>query len=78
MIAAPGGDMASGRLRGGPGSARVAAVMKQGLVEWALVTAFLVLAAAGATALFGDEIRGAFGVGPAPAAMPRAAAGAAR
>jgi hypothetical protein len=55
--------------------------MRQGLVEWALVTAFLALAAAGAAHLFGDEIRGAFGVHrpspprvePAPAApAPRA------
>ncbi len=45
--------------------------MRQGLVEWALVTAFLALAAAGAVALFGDEIRGALGVRPhAPAAAP--------
>ncbi len=43
--------------------------MKQGLVEYALVTAFLALAAAGAIALFGDELRGALGLRP-PAAAP--------
>ncbi len=36
--------------------------MKQGVTEWALVTAFLALAAAGAVAIFGDEIRAALGV----------------
>lgn len=41
---------------------------KQGWVEWALVTAFLALAAAGAVAVFGDEIRDALGVRPAPRA----------
>ncbi len=45
--------------------------MKQGVTEWALVTAFLALAAAGAVAIFGDEIRDALGVRPAA----RAAAG---
>lgn len=40
-------------------------------MEYALVTAFLVLAAAGAIALFGDEIRGALGIRP-PAASPAA------
>ena len=35
--------------------------MKQGLLEWALVTAFLAVAAAGAVHLWGDEIRVAFG-----------------
>ncbi len=46
--------------------------MKAGLVEYALVTGFLVLAAAGAIAIFGDEIRVAFGVRSAspPAAAP--------
>jgi len=51
--------------------------VKRGLVEYALVTAFLALAAAGAVALFGDEIRAALGVGAPPtrpaAAAPRAA-----
>ncbi len=51
--------------------------MKQGLVEYALVTAFLALAAAGAIALFGDEIRGALGIrsstAPAAAPAPRSA-----
>jgi hypothetical protein len=46
--------------------------MKQGLVEYALVTAFLALVAAGALAVFGDEIRGALGLRttPAPASAP--------
>ena len=46
--------------------------MRQGLVEYALVTAFLALAAAGAIAIFGDEIRGALGLRapPAPASAP--------
>jgi hypothetical protein len=46
--------------------------MKQGLVEWALVTAFLALVAVGAIAVFGDEIRGALGLrtAPAPASAP--------
>lgn len=47
--------------------------MKQGLTEYAIVTAFLALAVAGALALFGDEIRTALGVGP-PAPRPGAAA----
>jgi cytochrome c oxidase subunit IV len=60
---------------------------KQGWVEWALVTAFLALAAAGAVAVFGDQIREALGVRPAtrapaarapatgaPASAPRAPA----
>jgi hypothetical protein len=46
--------------------------MKQGLVEYALVTAFLALAAAGAFALFGDELRGALGLRPPAAAAPAA------
>ncbi len=48
--------------------------MKQGVTEWALVTAFLALAAAGAVAIFGDEIRAALGVRPSAAApSPRTA-----
>jgi hypothetical protein len=51
--------------------------VKHGVTEWALVTAFLALAAAGAIAVFGDEIREALGVRPparppAPRAAPRA------
>jgi len=34
---------------------------RQGLVELLLVTGFLVVAAAGAVALFGEELRQAFG-----------------
>ena len=42
---------------------------RQGLVELLLVTAFLALAAAGAVALFGDELRQALGrPGPTAAA----------
>jgi hypothetical protein len=43
--------------------------MRQGLVEWAFVTAFAALAATGAIAVFGDELRAALGLGPAPAAV---------
>ena len=35
---------------------------KGGLLEYALVTAFLALALVGALILFGDEIRGALGL----------------
>ncbi len=52
--------------------------MKSGLVEYALITGFLVLAAVGAIAIFGDEIRSALGVRPpgppAASAAPRASA----
>jgi hypothetical protein len=41
---------------------------KEGLTEYALLVGFLALAAAGAVALFGDEIRGALGLPPARAA----------
>jgi len=51
--------------------------MRQGLTEYALVTAFLALAALGAIAIFGDEIRGALGLRP-PSAPPSAAAPAPR
>lgn len=53
--------------------------MRQGLVEYALVTAFLALAAAGAIAVFGDEIRGALGLRPEanpPSAVAPARSGA--
>ena len=42
--------------------------MRQGLVEWVLVTAFLALAAAGAVAIFGDELRATLGL-QAPSAI---------
>jgi hypothetical protein len=42
--------------------------MRQGLAEWAVVTALLVLAAAGASVLWRDPIRAAFGVRPPAAA----------
>jgi hypothetical protein len=35
---------------------------RQGLVEYLLVTGFLLVAAAGAVAIFGDELRDVFGV----------------
>ena len=50
---------------------------RQGLVELLLVTGFLVVAAAGAVALFGDELRATFGrpaPGPAGAAATPASA----
>jgi hypothetical protein len=37
--------------------------VRHGLVEWAVVTAFLVLAAVAVSATHGDRIRGVFGVG---------------
>jgi len=44
------------RLKQGRGPSR------EGVREYVLVTAFLVLAAAGAVILFGDELRGALGL----------------
>ena len=44
------------------------------MTEWALVTAFLAVAAAGAIAIFGDEIRAALGVRPVPRAPAAARA----
>ena len=61
-----------------PGSAPRSAAhpSRQGLVELLLVTGFLVVAAAGAVALFGDELRQTFGGrGAAPASSPGPAAG---
>jgi hypothetical protein len=55
-----------------PAPARPTRPSRQGLVELLLVTGFLALAAAGAVALFGDELRQAFGVGP-PATGPASA-----
>jgi hypothetical protein len=46
--------------------------MKRGLLEYALVTGFLALAAVGAIAVFGDEIRAALGLGPGPSRPPAA------
>ncbi len=40
---------------------------RQGLTELVLLAAFLALAAAGAIAVFGGEIRAAFGQAPSPA-----------
>jgi hypothetical protein len=42
----------------------------EGLREYALVTAFLALAVAGALILFGDELRGALGLGRHAAPPP--------
>lgn len=53
-----------------PAPAHPARPSRQGLVELLLVTGFLALAAAGAAALFGDELRQAFGVAPAEAPSP--------
>lgn len=50
-----------------PATGRGRKPMKQGLTEYAIVTAFLALAVAGAIALFGDELRTALGIAP-PAA----------
>ena len=56
-----------------PAPARPARPSRQGLVEVLLLTGFLALVAAGAVALFGDELRQAFGAAPPPApASPRA------
>jgi hypothetical protein len=43
---------------------------RQGLVEYLLVTGFLLVAAAGAVTIFGEELRGVFGVRTAPATLP--------
>lgn len=54
-----------------PAPARPARPSRQGLVELLLLTGFLALAAAGAVALFGDELRQAFGARPAtPSGAP--------
>ena len=60
---------------GGAGSVTVRPV-RRGLVEWAVVTAVLALAAAGAAHVFGDEIRAAFGVHPPSSTHPGAASAA--
>jgi hypothetical protein len=51
---------------------------RQGLVEYLLVTAFLLVAAAGAIAVFGDELRAVFGIRPPASASAGATQGAAR
>jgi hypothetical protein len=43
-----------------------------GLVEVLLLVGFLALAAGGAVAVFGEELRQVFGAQPAPAATPTA------
>lgn len=48
----------------------------RGLVEYLLLTAFLALAAAGAVAVFGDEIRAALGLSRPAAPAVRAGEGA--
>ncbi|WP_242394660.1 hypothetical protein [Anaeromyxobacter oryzisoli] len=45
---------------------------RRGLTEYLFLIGFLVLAAAGAVAVFGDELRAAFGVRPLPGAAARA------
>jgi hypothetical protein len=50
------------RLRRGPS--------REGVREYVFVTVFLALAVAGALILFGDEIRGALGLGAAPPPPP--------
>jgi hypothetical protein len=50
-----------------PGTGRPS---RQGLLELALLVGFLTLAAAGAVALFGDELRQAFGARPPAAQRP--------
>ena len=40
------------------------------MTEWALVTAFLAVAAAGAIAIFGDDIRAALGIAPVDPTAP--------
>jgi hypothetical protein len=49
---------------------------RQGLAEYLLLVGFLVLSAAGAVAVFGDELRTAFGLAPRPAAAAPARASA--
>ncbi|BDG04346.1 hypothetical protein [Anaeromyxobacter oryzae] len=49
---------------------------RRGLTEYLLLVGFLVLACAGAVALFGDEIRAAFGVRPLPGATANRGPGA--
>jgi hypothetical protein len=49
-------------------SDRPATPSRQGLAELLLLVGFLVLAAAGAVAVFGVELRQAFGAPPPPAA----------
>jgi hypothetical protein len=44
---------------------------RQGLAELVLLVAFLALASAGAVAVFGPELRQAFGGQPAPVAPTR-------
>ncbi len=43
--------------------------MRQGLVEYAVVSGVLLALAAGAIALYGNELRAALGVRPAPVAV---------
>ncbi len=45
------------------------------MTEWALVTAFLAVAAAGAIAIFGDEIRAGLGLDAGARRPPAKAAG---
>jgi hypothetical protein len=49
--------------------------MRQGLVEYAVVSGVLLALAAGAIALYGNELRTALGVRPAPVVVRPAPAG---
>jgi hypothetical protein len=53
-----------------PPSDHPAAPSRQGLAELALLVGFLALAAGGAVAVFGPELRLAFGAPPPPSAVP--------
>jgi hypothetical protein len=54
-----------------PHSPRTGRPSRQGLMELLLLVGFLAVAAAGAVALFGEEIRQAFAAQPAGPAAPR-------
>jgi hypothetical protein len=45
--------------------------MRQGLAEWVVVTAVLVLAATAGSLRWGGELRAAFGVAPPASTLPR-------
>ncbi len=55
--------------RGGD-AAKVREMRGQGLVEYLIVLALLALAAVGAVAIFGDNVRTLFGIAPPRAAAP--------
>ncbi len=45
--------------------------MRQGLAEWVVVTAVLLLAATAASLRWGGDVRAAFGVAPPARTLPR-------